>query len=455
MSLLKRVTDLAALQTAPATAVRTSQMSHSQLSGGAQSSRGRLLGGLRWCGLWPALFIAALIVPTDLSFSLGPLRLTPYRVVLILAFFPSVSRVFSGRSGGSNIVDWTVLTHTLWCFLVITAYHGLEVSIESVGIRLVEFGGAYFLARAYVTDERSFQGVVIAILAAVLVLLPLLVLESTTGFNPIHSVSSDVVIEKRMGLSRAFGPMDHPILLGVFASSVFAIAWLRVFPRLGRPRPRRTLVLGVTISALTSISSGAMASLMTQITLLLWQAKTRANRHRWRLFGFLLLGAYVAIDLFSNRTPMVVLLSYLTFSAETAYGRIEIFEWGMADVMRNPLMGIGFNEWTRPHWKSASMDNFWLLQAVTFGIPGFLTFAIVPLLVLTLGWRRLPPRLTRLRMAWAISMIGLVLAGCTVHFWNNLFSYYAFFVGIGVWFINSKRTGLSPSVDNNAEPPPY
>lgn len=257
-----------------------------------------------------------------------------------------------------------------------------------------------------------------------------------------------------MGLSRAFGPMDHPILLGVFVSSVFGIAWLRIFPRLGRPRPKKKLALGVALAALASLSSGATASLMTQITLLVWEAKTRAIRHRWRLFGFLLLFLYVVIDLFSNRTPMKVLLHYLTFSAETAYGRIEIFEWGMADVMRNPFMGIGFNEWTRPHWKSASMDNFWLLQAVTFGIPGFLTFALIPLFVLTLGWKRLPPRLTRLRMAWAISMIGLILAGCTVHFWNNLFAYYAFFVGLGGWFINPKKSSLDQPIDNNAEPRP-
>lgn len=410
---------------------------------------------VRWCPLLPALFLLALLLPTELSFNVGSLRLSPYRVVLIFAFFPAVSKVFSGKVGRVNAIDWLVLAHMTWAFFVINYYHGFDVMLESGGIRFIEFAGAYFLARAYISGEREYQGAVAFAIMMICLICPLLVLESVTGFNPLREFLSGGAfvngMDKRMGLSRAFGPFDHPILLGVFAASVLGVGWLRVFPRLGKPRPRKSPIIWVVLSALSSLSAGATSALMTQFTLLLWESKTRLQRNRWKIFSLLLLALYVFIDIFSNRTPMKVLLHYLTFSAETAYGRIMIFEWGMADVWRNPILGIGFNEWTRPHWKSASMDNFWLLQAVTFGFPGFLTIALPSILACALGWRTLPPRLVRLRTGWVISMVGMIIAACTVHFWNNIFSYYAFFLGMGVWFINSKREALVGQVSADNE----
>src|SRR5690606_32529254 len=116
------------------------------------------------------------------------------------------------------------------------------------------------------------------------------------------------------------------------------------------------------------------AALITQFMLLVWDRKTRHIQSRWKIFCAIGLAMYVCVDLISNRSAMKVFLSYLTFSPGTAYNRIIIFEWGIQDVWRNPMLGIGFNVWTRPEWMhSTSMDNFWLVQAVTFGIPGFLT----------------------------------------------------------------------------------
>jgi hypothetical protein len=69
------------------------------------------------------------------------------------------------------------------------------------------------------------------------------------------------------------------------------------------------------------------------------------------------------VDLLSNRTPFHVFVTYLTFSVETGYARIMIWNWGIAEVMRHPVFGIGLAEWERPLWKSGSMDNFWLVRS--------------------------------------------------------------------------------------------
>lgn len=404
--------------------------------------RARHLRLVKWCPTLVTAFLLALCLPTDLSFYLGSLRLSPYRVVLLIAIFPAIATVFSGRVGRVNIIDWLVIIHCAWSLFIINYYHGLGSMVESGGVRFIEFAGAYFLGRAYITNERSYQGVVAAIIMVILLIFPFAIFETITGFSIIKEFVSGgdffSPIDQRMGFNRAFGPFDHPILLGVFAASVMGIAWLRVFPRMGNPRPRK-LTVWVALTAICSLSSGATSALMAQFILLLWEAKTRIWRHRWRILFLIIVMLYIAVDLLSNRTPIKVFFSYLTFSPETAWGRIQIFEWGMADVNRNPIMGIGFNEWTRPDWKSASMDNFWLLQAVTFGIPGFLTIALPAIFALTLGWRTLAPRLTKLRTGWAISVSGLIIAGTTVHFWNNTFAFYSFLMGIGVWFINARR----------------
>ena len=68
-----------------------------------------------------------------------------------------------------------------------------------------------------------------------------------------------------------------------------------------------------------------------------------------------------------------MLITYLTFNSGTAYWRLHIWNFGSAEVWRNPLFGIGLNDWARPSWMwTASVDNFWLLTAMRYGIPAFL-----------------------------------------------------------------------------------
>lgn len=402
---------------------------------------------LRWCPFWPFVLLLSLLIPSEFSFYLGTLRLTPYRLVLIAAFLPSLIRLLSGRAGRITLIDGLLFLHILWAYIVISHHHGMNAALESGGIRMFELGGAYLIARAYITDEKTFRGAVAAVLSIICLLAPITLLESLTGFHAIKVVAAKLTgqyfvsgIEDRFGLARAFGPFDHPILYGVFAASGLGIAWFRAVPKLCHPRPRIAPLIGVMLAALSSVSSGALAALMTQLTLLIWEKKTRNVPSRWKLFTALLVVLYVVVDLISNRSGIKVFLHYLTFSAATAYNRIIIFEFGIQDVWRNPIFGIGFNVWTRPLWMhSTSMDNFWLVQAVTFGIPGFLTIALPVLLLLFRRWRGLGQRLVMLRMGWVVSMIGMILAASTVHFWNNLFVYFAFFIGMGAWFLNVDR----------------
>lgn len=401
---------------------------------------------LRSVPFWPGILLITLFVPTEFSFAVGSLRLTPYRVVLLLSFLPCLMRLLSGRAGPIRSIDLIIALHLVWSYLVFAYHHGAS-GLESGGIRMLEMGGAYLIARTCVLNKNDFRGC-FALLGVLLCLLaPLVLIESLTGHHFIKNAAAVLTgnsltqgMEPRSGFYRAYGPFDHPILLGVFAATALSVLWRASSSLKDRAPLWRHPVIAAVLAALTSVSAGALAALGTQFALLLWERKTGHIRRRWLLFFGLLATLYFVVDSVSNRSGMHVFLHYLTFSGHTAHYRIAIFDWGLINVWQNPLLGIGFHDWLRPGWMySASIDNLWLLQAMTFGIPGFVTFIAPFGVLLASGWRGLAADIKPLRSGWAISLIGMMVAGCTVHFWNNLFVYAFFFLGAGVWFLNTDR----------------
>tara|TARA_R110000822_G_scaffold265286_3_gene389217 strand:+ start:227 stop:706 length:480 start_codon:yes stop_codon:yes gene_type:complete len=148
------------------------------------------------------------------------------------------------------------------------------------------------------------------------------------------------------------------------------------------------------------------------------------------------------IDLLSNRTPIQVFMSYATFSAESAYWRSAIFQWGMTNVWSAPVFGLGLNDWLRPVWMhTSSIDNFWLFIAMRFGLPAF-TF-------LTVGygyalWRvgrkdfTMDRTLAALRLGWILCFTGLTLTLSTVHIWGSIYGFVFFIFGAGLWMVDAK-----------------
>ena len=59
--------------------------------------------------------------------------------------------------------------------------------------------------------------------------------------------------------------------------------------------------------------------------------------------------------------------------------------------------------------------------------------------------------------AWLFSLIALSLAACTVHFWNALYAYFFFFLGLGGFMADPKRVrARAPkAVAQPQDPPAY
>ena len=403
------------------------------------------------------LLVIAFVMPPETSVALGSLRLSPYRVILLIMVIPSLLHLMSGKAGPMNAVDFAVLAHSIWCVLALAAYGGAGQAIESGGIYFVECFGAYAMGRRYVRNPADFQALSLLIAIVVCSQLAVALPESITHqhfvrdtFRAILGGPGLVFIEPRMGLARAYGSFEHPILFGVFCSMAFATAWYVSKPSLSTIRGW-ALIICVILASFVSLSAGAWTMLGMQIALIVWDRVTKGLPARWGMLFAAIILMLVVISMLSNRSPVKVFISYASFSARSSYNRILIWEYGTAEVARHPLFGIGLGEWVRAPWMSSSMDNFWLVIAVRYGIPAliFIAFAILFIVVKASARRNMTPEWIRCRMGWIVTVAGAAIAACTVHLWNNTFGFFMFFVGAGVWLLDRPATEQNKQRDDD------
>jgi hypothetical protein len=378
------------------------------------------------------IFFFTFLLPVEASFPIGDFRLTPNRVLLILAFLPCL-RLVCSNSIKRLPTDWLLILYSFWLILSLLINHGFLQGFKSGGILVLESLGAYLFARVYIRDEEDFYNFVKLCVFIVIVLSLFTIPEALTGKNIFRPQIGH--IDPRHGMQRSFGPFDHPILYGCFCASIVSLSWFY------RTERRFLRTIWVIIATFISVSSGPLVAVTVQLILMAWKTITRGLNSRWKLFSFLLTIVYIIIDLISNRTPLKVFLSYLTFNPATAFFRLTIWEWGIQEnVKKNPWFGIGFEEWIRPSWMhSTSIDNFWLVNMVRYGFPTFifLGLAILALLFAVGKVSENSATGTNVRTGFIFSFIGLIVAGCTVHFWNSSYVWFFFLLGSGACLVQS------------------
>lgn len=401
-----------------------------------------------------ALFFFGMMLPTSVGVNLGGLRLSVYRVVLLVLFIPMLLMLLSGKRGQPHRFDALALGHAGLALVSLIHWGGIGQGIESGGIYIVEFAGAYLLGRLYIRSYEDFQALANAYVITVVGMLAFTVPEALTSIHILHDGIAAVTggapapyIDQRMGLERTFGPFDHPILYGVFSAASFSMAYFVVAEKRLSSPSGMAKVVGVGLATFLSASGGPYVVLMMQMFVAAWERVLGRVRGRWRMLFALFAAIYLGIDLFSNRTPFHVFVTYFTFSTVSAYNRILLFEFGTAEVARHPFLGVGLGEWERPVWMSDSMDNFWLLIAMRYGLPAWAMLVGLMLgLIYMVGQRKgLPDSWKRARHAWAFSLFGITVAAATVHLWNALFVLFLFLIGSGAWLYDAKLPQGRPS----------
>lgn len=406
------------------------------------------------------LYLLAVIIPVGLQ--VGPLMLTGLRLLLMVTILPLLVQMFTGRFGRVYATDVLFVAHLAWATLALLVNNPGSV-IEQTGSVGMEFLGGYAIGRAYIRSREDFIALCRALIWIVLIMAPFAVFETLTSRSlwlealravPAVQTVADVRSDPRslfgMTLERVQLGFAHPIHFGLFCSVTFSMCFVAMEGTFGHLR-RWLTAAALAFTTCLALSSGALLAIALQCGLILWALLLPNLAWRWWLLVGLGVLAYVTIDLLSNRTPIEVFMSYATFSAHNAYWRALIFEWGLKNVWANPILGLGLNDWFRPAFMhSSSVDNFWLLMAMRYGIPAFLFVTLGYLLVLVHLMRRdfsSDPVLRQLRRAWVFTFLGLSFTLCTVHVWTAIYSFTFFLLGAGVWMIS-----VTPQEEATADP---
>lgn len=399
------------------------------------------------------LYLLGVVLP--IGFNIGPLAMTTLRLLLVVMAVPLLAGLLRGKYGRVFATDILFVAHLLWIFASLAVNNPNQV-IQQIGSVGVEFIGGYLIGRAYIRDAESFAALCRWMVFLVLCSTPFALFEAKTGrpliieaLRAAHlSAVAIVSIESRMGLERVQAVFAHPIHYGLFCSVAFSLAFVALRDVTSNVW-RYTCGVIIALSGFLALSSGALLAIILQIALILWATiYARIHWRWWLLVGHFVL-AYIIIDIFSTRTPLRVFMSYATFSAHNAYWRSIIFEWGMKNLWGSPLFGIGLHDWVRPAFMhSGSMDNFWLVMGVRYGIPGFVTIACGYALMIYGIMRRdfeQNPVLARIRRAWVFTFLGLSFTLTTVHVWANIYSFVFFMFGAGVWLRLAKAEPETPA----------
>jgi hypothetical protein len=402
------------------------------------------------------VFLCSLAIPWIID--IGPLRMSVYRLVLIAALLPCIAMWISGKAGRIRVADVSLLLFCFWCFVSLSVVHGLDYSPQSAGITFIETMGPFLLGRCFIRNADDFYAAARVLFVVVLLLLPFAAYESFSGQNLLMQMFStvmpsfpDVTMRPRWGLRRVQAVFEHPILFGVFCCSAFSLTHLVL--GYGKSMASRWTKTGVVAAAVfLSLSSGPLSAMALQGLLIFWNWLLRGIEIRWKILYGGFAGVYMTISLLSNQSVPEFYVHYFAFSQDTGWDRLFIWQYGTASVGAHPFFGIGYNDYVRPEWMEPSIDMFWLINFVRFGIPGgvlmLLAFWSVFLPLAFKGG--LDDRCATYRMAHLLTMTGLFVAGWAVHFWFAPYVLFLFLLGGGVWLLDTPEGSPSHA---GARPP--
>ncbi len=412
-------------------------------------------------------FLFSLLIPFIIT--LGQISLQPHRIVILLTMPYLLARLFSGKAGKLLAADFLILFAGLWCALAYTFSYRYAPGV-SIG-KTLQFGfsfffelfGGYLIARVGIRSAQDLQRVTKFMFYFILLAIPLAAIEAVSH-KPflMDLLGRAAAYDVRFGMRRAQVVFGHPILYGTFASTAFGLVWYALKPN-ASVFGRAFRALFVFIAVFFSFSMGAILSFLIQSGSVTYDRLFKNIPRKWTLLVLAFVALYIFLDLAANSSPFSVLVRYLTFNHQASYVRIVVFEFGMQNIYNRPLFGSGAAGWTRPPGFPSSVDNFWLLTAMQFGVPAFAGLAGgVLLIVRSLSLKSLSDPLDRAcRAAVLTSICGIILAGGTVHYWQSMLSFVLFMFGSGVWLLSKPdeqppdpTLSSDPAGDPAADPAP-
>jgi len=325
---------------------------------------------------WPLILLFySILIPPEMFIDFGGLRLYGFRLTEFLLLPVIFSRFWNGNIK-INVADILVVLAGGWILISLAFVHDLVFALERGGSFSADMLLAYLIGRVSIrrmADIRSFLTFVFpGVLAAGL----LLMAESISGSHLLRGnvskiFGSDVEglfklrQEFRVGLLRAYGPFVHPIAAGIVITS-FVPLYFMCFSR----SHLRLTGSGAAFLGVFCLSSSALLSLITAFSLIgLDRVRGWIKEISWPVILSIMAAAAALVQLTSQNGIISALYRYFTFNPATGYYRTLIWEYAGAEALRNPIFGIGLNDWERPVWMlHYSVDAHFLYLALQNGL---------------------------------------------------------------------------------------
>lgn len=390
--------------------------------------------------LWPTLIFAiSALLPRELAISISGAVLFPYRLVL-LCLIPFILAQLLKRPPSLSIFDFLAGTMAIWMIVSLSFNEPLRTAIEGGSALALDFGLAYLLGRVSFRCSDDFRILFIAFLPVLAGVAAIQAIESIGQRQILRPLFAqllnqpppDLHSETRLGLFRAAGPFQHPILGGIFMATMLPMAWFL-------PESRLVKAFGVVIACgmIFTVSSSAILAFLVCAFLIgmLWIQRLT----KWPIWLLILVSAgtiFFLIATFSETGPLKFVARYFSISVHTGYWRVFIWEYAGAEALNNPLFGIGFREWVRPWWMlSSSIDAHYLLLAVRFGLivgVGYLVLILGAALRLLTNMRYQSRSATRVSLAIAFALIGFAAAATSTAFWEGIAAWMTMLCGAAI-----------------------
>lgn len=401
------------------------------------------------------VLVYSLLLPPQFYVNVGGSVITPFRILLLASSIYIAAQLLSGRL---RLVwpDILVIAAAAWIVLSLYITTGGTDALTASIAQVCDIGFSYLFARCAFRSLRDVRIFLILLAPGIAVMGGLIAIESVTKTNIVQPFFSSITgspvtgrSTERMGLMRARGGFPHAILAGMFFSSflsLYALSGIRRMPWL----------LGIFASLMSffTVSSAAVLALVFGIGLIAYNwLSERFAQLSWKLFFFASTVIIFVLESASNSGSFNLIIRYASLNSGSAYNRVLIWRYGTQNVEQAPWFGRGYADWERPDWMVASIDNYWLLLAIQYGVmaPALIVLATVLCVFAVMRRSTLSSLIdARFQRGIAIAVSVFALGAISVALWLEVQVWYFVLLGMAVSIAHApvyRRTYVRATVD--------
>ena len=192
---------------------------------------------------------------------------------------------------------------------------------------------------------------------------------------------------------------------------------------------------------LLAISSSSMLALAIQVCMIVYERLFRPIWSKWIVLAVAAGAFLLSFELIFGMSIGAYIATELSLNQAGAETRLDQITYGLKEVWRHPVFGIGLNIPALPFWRSDIFDNFWLHTAVRYGLPSFLFiagafalhFALIAL------HRSEGESYDMIRRGYQIALAATIVLVGSIPVWGSALVFFMAYLGAGAWFYTIPR----------------